>query len=137
MITDADGNALALYHGSYREISEFRPLRCHDSAGIYFTPEFGVAVELAEGACMEDTDEPTVMVAHVEIRHPHFAHGIESHVISIARRDELISLGHDGVIGLMNGEPFEYVAFDPSQVQIIAVQRNPVRSVATAAGPRL
>jgi hypothetical protein len=125
MINGDDGQPLPLFHGSYHAIRQFRPLRGHDMAGIYFTPKFEDAVSLAHDNCVDEDDRPTVMVAHLDIRNPFVMHGIESQVISESQRDELISLGYDGVIGMSKGVPYEYVAFDPAQVAVIAVDHNP------------
>jgi hypothetical protein len=121
MIVDGSGKPIPLFHGSYHEIRQFRPERWPDIVGIYFTPSFGDAVRLAQDNCVDEDDVPTVMEAHVDIRNPFLMYGIESHVISEHRRDELIALGHDGVIGISEGVPFEYVAFDPAQVAVIKV----------------
>lgn len=125
MIQDHDGLPSTLFHGSYREIRAFNPLRTHEIAGIYFTPHFEDAVEHAVGGCIEDGDNPTVMVVNLDIRNPYTIHGIESHVISVSRRDELIAMGHDGVVGINNGQIEEYVAFHPDQVTIIDVLHDP------------
>lgn len=95
------------------------------TAGIYFTPIFDEAADWASCNCIDDGDRPTVMVAHLNIRNPFMMYGCESHVISVARRDELVAQGYDGVIGMGDGVPFEYVAFDPAQVTIISVDHQP------------
>jgi hypothetical protein len=48
--------------------------------------------------------------------------GIDSQAISTTRRDELLSLGYDGVIGTHDGMPFEYVAFNPEQIEVVDVR---------------
>jgi len=121
MICGDDNLPMPLYHGSYKEILEFRPLRSHDMAGIYFTPNYEEAVNLAHDNCVDDDDTPTVMVAHLDIRKPFVMEGLESQVISVQKRDELLAMGYDGVIGTSRGKPFEYVAFDPSQITIVSV----------------
>lgn len=125
MIDGDDGLPLPLFHGSFHEIREFRPLRTHDTAGIYFTPKLEEAADWAHCNCIDDDDSPTVMVAHLDLRNPFVMTGIESQVISVSRRDELIALGYDGVVGMIEGIPYEYVAFDPAQVTVVAVDYKP------------
>ncbi len=125
MINGDDGLPLPLFHGSFHEIRQFRPLRWHDTAGIYFTPKFEEAADWAYCNCVDDDDSPTVMIAHLDIQNPFVMTGMESQVISVSRRDELIALGYDGVVGMIEGVPFEYVAFDPEQVTIISVDYAP------------
>lgn len=125
MINGDDGFPLPLFHGSFHEIRQFRPLRTHDTAGIYFTPKFEEAADWAHCNSIDEDDSPTVMVAHLDIRNPFIMTGIESQVISVSRRDELIALGYDGVIGTLEGIPFEYVAFNPEQVTLVDVDYTP------------
>jgi hypothetical protein len=125
MIKGTDNLPLPLFHGSCREILEFLPLRTHDMVGIYFTPKYDEAADWAHCNSFDEDDNPTVMKAHLNILNPFPMEGIESQVISVKRRDELIALGYDGAIGYTGGTPFEYVAFNAEQVRIVSVDHNP------------
>lgn len=125
MIKGTDGLPLPLFHGSCREIRTFAPLRTHDTAGIYFASKYEDAADWAHCNSIEEGDSPTVMTVHLDIHNPFRMEGIESQVISVERRDELIALGYDGVVGYANDTPLEYVAFSPEQVRIVSVDHNP------------
>lgn len=88
----------ALYHGSSHAIRKFRPLRGHDLAGIYLTPSFDDAHNLAEMDYIEEGDEATVMTCRLTMKNPLVMKGIASHAISVAQRDEFLARGYDGVI---------------------------------------
>lgn len=114
---------IRLYHGSYHAISRFRDARSEDMAGIYFTPSLEEAIVHARDNCVDEEDEPTVMVASVDIRYPRTMTGVESHVITPEQRDKLIAIGFDGVIGTQNGVPVEYVAFSAAQVTVLEIKK--------------
>lgn len=121
-ILDESGQPRPFYHGSCKAIPVFGPLRYDGVGGAYFTPSHEMAVDLAIDGCMEDGDEPTVMTAHLRIANPFFMYGIDSQEITLTRIAELKALGYDGVIGHAEegAEPFEYVAFDPDQVEVVS-----------------
>ncbi len=127
LFQDENGNPRTFYHGSCREIIAFQNERDYQTAGIYFTSDLRDAIECAHNNCWEEEDVPTVMSVHLDIQNPAFMAGIESQVISVEKRDELIAMGHDGVVGTINGRPYEYVAFRADQVKIIDVEIHPLQ----------
>jgi hypothetical protein len=121
-LTDDSGNPRPFYHGSCREIRAFSPLRWQGVGGIYLTADRADAEDYARCACIEDGDVPTVMTAYLRMTNPATLAGTASQELTTDLIAGLKARGHDGVVGTNNkGEVYEYVAFDPDQVEIVAV----------------
>lgn len=127
---------IALYHGSYRRIETFHPIRYVGAAGVYFTPSLEQAWEYARGACIDDGDAPTVMCVRIDVRHPVVLRGIASQEIPEADVASYREAGYDGAVGVDDeGVVYEYVAFDPEQIVIEEVLVGRLDEAAAHAGP--
>lgn len=124
------------YHGSYKEITRFSPLRYEGVGGIYFTFDVDDAWDYAENGCIEEGDVPTVMKANLRIKNPFRMYGIASQELTTDQIAEIKGLGHDAVFGVSNshGQVYEVAVFDPEQIAIVAVEK---RLGPEADGPRI
>lgn len=117
---------ISLYHGSYRRIDRFHPVRYEGAAGIYFTASIEVAWDYARGACLDEGDVPTVMCVRLDVRNPVVLRGISSQVISEDDVAAYREAGYDGAVGMdESGQIYEYVAFDPEQIVVDDVLSEP------------
>lgn len=122
---------MPLYHGSYRRIDRFHPVRYEGAAGIYFTASIDVAWDFARGACLDEADDPTVMCVRLDLRNPVVLPGISSQVISEDDVAAYREAGYDGAVGMdENGQIYEYVAFDPEQIVVEDVLSYPTSAMA-------
>lgn len=115
-VVDRTGVPLVVYHGTAIEKDSFNREGGGAGIGAYFTDDPELASDFAEMDGGVDGEPAHVIPVYLSLQNPYMAEGIESQSITSARRDELIAMGHDGVIGVF-GDVREFVAFEPTQVK--------------------
>jgi hypothetical protein len=127
---------ITLFHGSYRRIETFHPIRYVGAAGVYFTPSLEQAWEYARNACMDDGDAPTVMCVRIDVTNPVVLKGVASQEIPEVDVAAYREAGYDGAVGVdEDGVVYEYVAFGSEQVVIEEVLVGCLDDATAYAGP--
>lgn len=121
-VADEHGRPMVVYHGSALpsliEAGEFNAQRSSDMIGAYFSADPDVAASYAEMDAEVEGDAPYIIPVYLSLRNPVvLSDGLSHQVITPEERDAWIAQGYDGVVGVWNGKPIEFVAFHPTQVK--------------------
>jgi hypothetical protein len=117
-VVDESGAPLVVYHGTSRPIDTFRSERWPGVGGIYFTDQ-PAAQEYADMASDDGEGTPTIIPVYLSLKNPKMIEGAGSQVLTTEQIAELKAQGFDGAVGTRDGKPFEYVAFDPTQIKSV------------------
>jgi hypothetical protein len=113
-VVDEQGNPLVVYHGTIHSFDAFSPFHSNRGAGMWFTDDPSRAGDYANAGGI-GTFTPQIYPVYLSLKNPK----ITDQAVEIIQIDaaDLVSDGHDGVIGTMpNGDRY-YIALQPTQIK--------------------